>query len=191
MTNWGHVRDRSNGNFFHTLCICMSGGWKSWRQPQEQLALAHRSQQLQRLSDRAATNTAQGCYQLSSCYCQEKDHLLKPFPVLHFQHAITAEPWHNTRQALHRHSWHSISCEIPTLSYHRVTFDPSNRSLRLSWNLPRLKIKPISNETRQTVQLHASSKNIWGNRYMKGLGIFYFRQTKNPSSNPSLFHNEN
>lgn len=52
-------------------------------------------------------------------------------------------------------------------------------------SLPRLKIKPVSNKTRQTMQLHASSKNIWGNRYMKeGLGFFYFRQTKKPFSKP-------
>lgn len=173
MTKWGHVRDRSNGNFFHTLCICMARGWKLWRQPHcsgLQVPAVTKAQW-------QSSNTAQDCYQLSSCYCQEKDHLLKPFPVLHFQHAITAEPWHNTCQALHCHRWHSISWEIPTLSYHRVTFDPSKRSLRLSWNLTRLKIKPVSNETRQIMQLHASSKNIWDNRYMKGLELFHFKQT--------------
>lgn len=74
-----------------------------------------------------------------------KDRLLKPFPALHFQDAITAA------QALTQH--------IPGAALSPLTFtgcemlpshnaeSPPHRSHGLSQDLPRLKIKAVSNKT--------------------------------------------
>lgn len=139
-------------NFFHTLCICTAGwvkviettpgGTRSGYTGPSSYKGSVTKQQITR--HRTATSWAPAIARKRKGSSPKAPSSFT-FPRCH---NWQLKLWHSTSQAPHCHSWHSASCETPTLSYQRVTLDPSNRFHRLSWDLPRLKTKPVSNETR-------------------------------------------
>lgn len=127
----------SMANFVHTLCICMAG----WVKVTETIPRGTGSGYIGPSSYKGSVATQQQAWHRIATGWHPaiarkwKGSFPKApssftFPGCH--NCQQLKPWQSTPQALHCHRWHLASCEMPTLSYQRITLDPSNRSHRLS-----------------------------------------------------------
>lgn len=174
-THEGQIQQQTSSTH---LVSTRLGRWKPWRQPQEGTCSGYTGPSSYKSSVTKQWQTWHRTTSWAPAMARKRKESSQKalsssaFPGCHncSSNLDTAHPRH------HNASADTQQAEKCLPSHPKVTSDSFSRSPRLSQDLSRLKIQPVSNEARQTRQLHNSSKNIWSSNSTKGgKTVFYFR----------------